>query len=273
MKGVVKININLLRRSFADRRISLLIYAAGVAAYSLLILAIWPSMSGNLATLEQLWENYPDAIKNMFGANVSITTFDGFLTLEYFSLMWVIIVVAFSISVATSSIAGEIEKGTMELLLSQPITRRATVITRMIFHLAGLVLIILATILPIVALTPLIDAELDYAGVLALCASSLVFYLAFASVAFLVSALLSDRGRAIFISVGILIFSYAIDILASFNETIDRIHFLSFFDYYDPYRYLHDVSFAWGDLVILAALFVVCSIGAVVWFEKRDIAV
>lgn len=266
------INANLLRRTFRDRRVSLPIFAAGVAAYSIIILAIWPSMSSNLATLEQLWENYPEAIRSMFGGNISIATFDGFLTLEYFSLMWVIIVFAFSISVATSTIAGEIQQGTMELLLSQPISRLSIIITRMFFHLAGLLIIIAATMLPIVVGVPVIDAEIDYAGLLALSFSSLLFYLALGSIAFLLSAILSDRGRAVFISVGILIASYAIDILAAFNDTINKVAFLSLFDYYDPYRYLHDVSFAWGDLAVLGALSLISSVGATVWFMRRDIA-
>lgn len=269
----MKINVNLLRQSFNDRRISLPIYAVGVAAYSVMILAIWPSMSSNLATLEQLWENYPEAIRNMFGGNISIATFDGFLTLEYFSLMWVIIVFAFSISVATSAIAAEVEKGTMELLLSQPISRLSVIITRMIFHLAGLLIIIAATMAPIVSGAPMIGAKIDYTGVLALSFSSLLFYLALGSIAFLISAILSDRGRAVFICVGILIASYAIDILAAFNDTINKINFLSLFNYYDPYRYLHDVSFAWGDLAVLTLLVISCSVAAAVWFERRDIAV
>ncbi|MHB0914127.1 MAG: ABC transporter permease subunit [Thermoleophilia bacterium] len=267
------INANLLRRTFSDRRISLPIYAAGVAAYSIMILAIWPSMSSNLETLEQLWANYPEAIRSMFGGNISIATFDGFLTLEYFSLIWVIIVFAFSISVATASVAGEIEKGTMELLLSQPISRRSIIMTRMSFHLIGLLIIIAATMAPIVAIAPLIDAEIDRTGLLALSFSSLLFYLALGSLAFLLSSVLSDRGRAVFICVGILIASYAIDILSAFNDTIERVNFLSLFNYYDPYRYLHDVSFAWGDLTVLAILGIVCTAGAILWFDRRDIAV
>lgn len=256
-----------------DRRVSLLVYCLGVAAYSLMIIGIWPSMQGNLETLEQLWENYPEGLRAAFGASVSITSFDGFLTLEYFSLMWVIIVAAFSISVSTAAFAGEIEKGTMEMLLSQPVSRPVIAFSRMAYHKIGLVLIIAATMMPVIISVPLMDEELNMTGVLALCLLGFMLFLSIGSIGFFFSSFMNDRGRAIFMVVGVLIFSYALDILAQFNDTVESLNFLSLFNYYDPFRYIHDADIAWGDLAVLLVVSFVCSLAATVIFKRRDVAV
>ena len=266
-------NLNLISRSILDRRLSLLIYACGVAAYGGMLLAIWPSMSGDLSSLEQLWENYPEGLKQIFGADIPFTQFDGFLTLEYFSIMWVIIAVAFSASVATSSLAGEVDKGTMELLLSQPISRRSVVVSKMAFHAVGLAFVIAATLIPLVLGTRFIDAELNLAGVAALSLLLFLFIMSFGSLGFLFSAYFSDRGKAVFTVVGILIFSYALDILAKFNDFIENFYFMSMFKYYDPYPYLHSAIIDWNDLAVLAGVSLVASVIAVIHFQRRDIAV
>jgi len=267
------IDFNLFFRSLKDRRLSLTIYCLGVAAYSLMIIAIWPSMQDNLDTLEQLWQNYPEGLKAAFGANVTITSFDGFLILEYFSLMWVIIAAPFAISVATSAFAGEIEKGTMELLLSQPISRRVISFSRMAYLKTGLLLIIAATMLPIVIGAWLVGEEMNVGGVLALSLLGFLLFLSIGAIGFLFSAMMNDRGRAVFMVVGVLIFSYALDILAQFNDIVEKFHFLSLFNYYDPFRYLHSADIAWGDLAVLLGISVLCGIAATVIFQRRDIAV
>lgn len=264
-------NFNLLKQSLVDRRLSLSIYAASVALYGVLILAIWPSMQ--TSGISEMWDRYPESIKKAFGATINFAQFDGFITLEYLAQMWVIIMAAFAIGVATASLAGEIEKGTMELLLSQPISRRSIVVTRHIYMSITLIALIAATMLPLMIGAPLVDGELNNKGVAAVSLLAFLFYEAIGSMAFFFSSIASSRGRALFASLGILIASYTLDLLAKFNEFIDNFHFLSLFYYYDPYRYIHDASIAWGDLAVLAAITLICTAAAVTWFERRDIAV
>jgi len=264
-------NFNLLKQSLAERRVSLTIYAASVALYGVIILAIWPSMQ--TSGISEMWDRYPESIKKAFGATINFAQFDGFITLEYLAQMWVIIMAAFAIGVATSSLAGEIEKGSMELLLSQPIARRTIVVTRHFYLSVTLVALIAATMIPLMIGAPLVDGELSNKGVAAVSLLAFLFYEAIGSVTFLFSAIASSRGRALFAALVILIASYTLDLLAKFNEFIDNFHFLSLFYYYDPYRYMHDASIAWGDLAVLAVITLVSTAAAVIWFERRDIAV
>jgi len=267
-------NLNLLRRTLADKRISIVVYAAGLALYAVFILAIWPSLRTNLETLNQLWESYPESIRKAFGGeNMTFATFDGFLSVEYFNQMWVIVMTAFSVSFATGAIAAEIEKGTMEVLLAQPVSRRAVLVTRHFFFELALLFLIAATLAPIALGAPLVEADISYWGLLAFIVPALLFFTAIGSMTFLFSTLFNSRGVAVFVTLGIIIFSYALDILAKINDTIGNVHFLSIFYYWDPYRYLHGMDFAWVDLGILVGITIATTAGAVFWFERRDIAV
>lgn len=267
-------NLNLLKRNFKDKRISLAVYACGIALYAVLILAIWPSLRQNMEALNQLWESYPESIRKAFGSeNMQFATFDGFISVEYFSQMWPLIMIAFSISYATGAIAAEIEKGTIELLLGQPLSRRSIVVTRHFFFEICILLLIMASILPIALGAPVVGGDVSQLGLFSLIVPSFLFFTAIGSMTFFFSVLFSSRGRAIFVSVGIVIFCYALDILAKINDTVGNVHFLSLFYYWDPYRFIHGPRWAWGDLAVLAAVSVLSTAAAVVWFERRDIAV
>lgn len=267
------VNLNMLWRGILDRRLSLTIYCLGVAAYGLMIVAIWPSMQESLGTLEQLYETYPEGLRAAFGVETTITTFDGFLTLEYFSLMWLIIVLPFAITISTGAFAGEIEKGTMELLLAQPIRRSTIALTRMAYLKIGLLLIMAATMIPVMIGGLMVDEQLSVAGLLSLSLLGFLFFLSFGSIGFLVSAMMSDRGRSVFLVVGVLIVSYAIDLLSQFSDFVNNFHFLSLFDYYDPFRYIHDADIAWGDLAVLLGVSIIAFSAATFIFKRRDIAV
>lgn len=267
-------NLNLLRRSITDKRISIMVYALGVAAYAFFVIAIWPSLKQNVNTLNQLWESYPESIRKAFGGeNLTFSTFDGFLSVEYFNQMWVIVMVAFTVSIATGAIALEIERGTMELLLAQPVSRRTVLVTRHLFFEMGTLFLIAATFIPIAIGAPIVADSFYYVGLLAFIIPSFLFFSAIGSMTFFFSALFNSRGVAIFVSLGIIIFSYALDILAKLNDTISNVHFLSLFYYWDPYRYLHNADFAWADLGVLVGIMLVSTAAAVIWFERRDIAV
>ena len=264
------VNFNLLRRGLTDRRVSLSVYAVGLAAYAVFILAIWPSLKN--AQLEQLWNSYPESLKKAFGANINLASFDGFFALEYFNQMWPLVLSVFSIGFATSSLAWEIEKGTMEVLLAQPVSRRAVVLTRHAFYLLALAGLIAATLLPIFFGAPIVGGGVNLAGLALISLQAFLFFAAVGSYSLFFSAIFSTRSTAMFAAAGVLIFSYALDILAKFNNFVNHLHFLSLFYYYDPYRYLHDLSPAWGDLAVLTGVAAVSSAAALIWFERRDIA-
>ncbi|MDO9107630.1 MAG: ABC transporter permease subunit, partial [Coriobacteriia bacterium] len=117
-------NFTLIRAALQQRRTSLLWYCIGLATYSFFIVWYYPQFAGNQAFLEQIQKVMSKEMLAAFGAaGLDFSTLGGFLGVEYLSLIWVVIAGFAVINVAAKFIASDVEAGTMELTLTQPVSR------------------------------------------------------------------------------------------------------------------------------------------------------
>ena len=72
--------------------------------------------------MQTLLDSYPDAIKQMVGDYIALTTFGGFLNVYLFSMSWFYFGFYFIIKSA-QDIPKEIEDKTIDIILSKPIKR------------------------------------------------------------------------------------------------------------------------------------------------------
>ncbi|MBE0446982.1 MAG: ABC transporter permease subunit, partial [Actinobacteria bacterium] len=197
-------NVNLLFKSLKDIRISWPAYAAGLILYAYLITSIYPTLFRDSTEFLRLLESYPESILKIFGGGTAnLATVEGFLALEMFALMWIIIAGAFVIAYATGVIAKEIESGTIEMLLSQPITRVSALVTKSIVLFAGTIGLVIVTLLATYLTGLAVDIELKPEGVVALGIVGSLFFLAIGSYSLLFSVIFGERGRAAFTSAGL----------------------------------------------------------------------
>jgi ABC-2 type transport system permease protein len=121
----------VLRRGLSDHRRSLLGWCGGIAVYILLLAAIFPSIKGS-PELSDLLENYPEALKSLFGLTgaVDITRGAGFVDTELFSFMLPLLAIVLAIGSGARTLAGEEESGRLELVLAYPVSRRGAVVAK-----------------------------------------------------------------------------------------------------------------------------------------------
>ena len=76
----------LARRGLADHRRALAGWCLGIAGYCLLVASIYPSIRGSEA-FTKLLEDYPDALKSLFGLSSAgdLSTGAGFIDAELLS--------------------------------------------------------------------------------------------------------------------------------------------------------------------------------------------
>lgn len=111
---------------------------------------------------------------------------------------------------AMNAVAGEAHRGTLELWLSRPISRRALLLERWILGALALVLPVFATTLSIPPLLERIGESMD-AGPLLLCAAhESLFLLALYSLAFLWSCASSKPTQIAFGMLGFTVFEFSI---------------------------------------------------------------
>lgn len=103
-----------------DQRKALPVWGSALAIGILLESALWPSMR-DMPSLDAYLDDFPAALKELFSID-QITTGQGFLNAELFSLMMPMLFLIFGITRGARMIAGEEEAGTLDLLLVTPLS-------------------------------------------------------------------------------------------------------------------------------------------------------
>ena len=261
-------------RIIKDRRNVTLIYIIAAVALVWLYVAIYPSIQAQSASLEQVLKTYPESFLKAFNVDLkSYTTIGGYLAAEQYSFTWPIITIFMLVGFSGTALAGEIEKGTIELLLSQPVSRVKLFLGR---YFAGLAILIAYILLSIFAAAPILSAYhigYDFNIFVTMAVLGFMFSWAIFSLAMFFSSLSSDRGRVYFFSGGLLVLMYILNIVGALKESLSDFKFFSFFYYFNPSKALiYNEIDHWSYLIFIGVAVVATISGAII-FSKRDIAV
>ena len=266
------IDLTILRASLELRRVSLLWYAIGITAYGWMIVAFFPLVEATPGYVDMAKELLSEELMAAFGgAGLEFTTLGGFLGIEYLSLIWVFILGAAVITFAAGAIGGAVENGTMEVTLSQPVSRSTVAATRylgMVIYAAALNLVTVATIY-FPGLLHGVDVSLGAMGLLFV--AGMLITLAMGSFAFAISAMSSGKGRVIAVSLGVLVAMYLADVLGNLADKAAWLMRFSLFHYWKPNEVIDDLMLApatWQVFGVVTVLFFAVGMYA---FQRRDV--
>jgi ABC-2 type transport system permease protein len=210
-----------------------LIWSAALGALGALFVALYPSISGSGASIEQMMSSMPAAMRDMIGyGGDAFSSVEGWLAGEMLSFLVPLALSFFPILVASSAIAGAEENGTMDMLLGNPLSRSQFALAR--FAAAAILLLGIVTLMGAVTWLTGIIVDVDL-GLGAMAAASLSLWslcIFFGGIALLLSAALHRRFLALAIPATLLILMYFVDGLASSVKFFDAIKPLSAFNYY-----------------------------------------
>lgn len=259
-------------RTIKDRRVVTLIYLAVAIALIWLYVALYPSIKSQSANFESLLKTYPEGFLKAFNIDIkSYTTIGGYLASEQYSFMWPIILIFMLVGFSGTALAGEIEKGTIEMLLSQPISRLKIFAGK---YLAGLGMLIAFMLFSVYAAAPILSLYhigYDLKIFTTMTILGFMFGLAVFSLAMFFSSLSMERGRVYFLSGGLLVLMYVLNLVASLKENVADLKYFSFFYYFNASKALiYNQIDHWAYLVFLGVAVVSAVLGAI-WFMKRDI--
>jgi len=177
----------LLRATLHQRRASMLWFSVGLVFYSWLMVWFWPQIGGG--QYAELVENMPPEMLALFGGNdISFASMGGYFQTEYLGLMWMVIVGCAIVMYGVGSLAGDIGRGTMELTLSQPISRLTVVLTRIAVLVVYVLILAAATFVPIQVFGPTYDVDLTATTFWLLFALGSLFMLALGGISMLAHA-------------------------------------------------------------------------------------
>ena len=264
--------LSIVRKTLRDYRRPVLGWGIGLAALTLMQLAVYPSVRSQGAKMRDLVNSYPSAFKAMFGMEgVDFTSGPGYLSTETFSLLAPLMLIGLGIALGTGAIAGEEERGTLDLLMASPVSRGLVLAAKALAGLAALTAVAVVLYLTILAAAGGYGMGVS-AGMLAQATGAvLLLAIACGAVALLAGTATGKRGAAIAAGAGFAVVSYFIDSLAEMTSVVKPWRVISIF---------HQVSATGalrGDLGVAgplatAAFAAACLLAAWYLFARRDLA-
>jgi ABC-2 type transport system permease protein len=262
----------LLGHLWRRHRLALLLLAAGNGFFAWAITRVVPDAS-RAGLIRQLVDMAPEPVRVFLGeelvANLSARGFLGFGYVHPFPL---ILLSVWAVRVAAGALAGEVGRGTMDLIGSRPVARSAQVAAAAVAIVAGLAAIAAAGWAGTAVGLRLRPLEgVTAAEFLPVAAMSALLFASGGGVALLVSAISRDGGAAVSWCAGLLAGSYVLDYLARVWAAIAFLRPLSLFRYYEPQRILRD-GVAGADVAVLAAVGAAALTLAFAVFARRDLS-
>ncbi len=268
MKQIIIIALTTLKQ----RRISLIIYLLVGLGMLEMYIAIYPAIQEQAQVLTQAYQNLPQEFAAAFNVNqLAFSSLEGFLSVEHFSFVWPLLVILMSVSFG-AILAGEIEKGTIEHMLSRPLSRLSYFFSK--FLAASLYLLIFTALstLMIAPLAQLHHIDFSFFNSVAIGTVGFLFGLAVLSLSFLTASFLKEKSRVFFISGGVLFIMYILNLLARLKDNLDFLKYFSFFHYFEGDIITKGTIPATSIIVFLSFLVAGLAIGA--WrYNTKDIPV
>jgi beta-exotoxin I transport system permease protein len=261
----------IFRRGVDDNRRGLIAWCAGVAAYGLLLSAIFPSIEGS-PQLDELIKSYPDALKSLFGISdsASISSGAGFIDAELFGLMLPLFALVLGIGTGARTLAGEEESGRLELVLAHPVRRRNVVLAKGASLAVELAVFAAATFAALALASPVFGLDLSLWKLAGAAVGIGVLGLFHGFTALAVGAAVPNRALAIGCAAALAAGAYLVSGLHELASWLDPFRFLSSFWWLGQAPLQNGVE-PWGLLVVGLAAVVALALGAVL-IERRDLA-
>ena len=264
---------NLFVKSLLDHRRGLAWWVLGVVLLSAVMTSFYPSISTNDAIQDYLDAYDPDLLA-LFGFTecLDITSGACYLNAEMFGFMVPVLVIIFAVSLGAAAIAGEEDKRTMELLLTEPVSRSRVVLEKYAFLLAANAMLAVVVWLSLAIGVIVVDMDVGMLNLAAITLSSALLAVTFGSLAFTVGAFTGNRGLSVGVSAGAAAASYVINTLASIVDVLEPAKWLSPFFYYNG-----NVPILNGldplHLGLLLAVIAVPAVAGYLAFLRRDLRI
>lgn len=257
----------LFRKGLLDLRVQILGWGIGMGAMLAITMALYPSIS---ELYGDLFENLPDVWQGFLGEG-DFGTIEGFLDVEFFSYAAVAFAV-FAILAGGAAIVGEETTGTMDLLLSQPVTRTRLAIAKLSALAVATVLIIGITSIGLLIPELFLGEITSPLRVVNAFLLLVPFEVAIAFAAALLAQVFGSRLVGGTVLAGLLVASFMLDALSGVSSLLEDLRPLYLVTYFQGRAALSgEINWLYlgPSLVVLVAL----AVANVVYFMRRDVAV
>ncbi|ELY52567.1 ABC transporter permease subunit [Natronolimnohabitans innermongolicus] len=260
----------LLRYEGRNRVRGSIYLSIAMSLLAAIVIWVYPSFSESFDDIdEQFLQAYPDEIMALFDVQ-TMATLEGFLAFELYIFGWIILLGLYIAYLAAGTIADDVERGRMDILLAMPISRARVVAEK--FGALAVPIVIVNVVTPVVVYVSaeLVDEPLSAMDLVAVHALSIPYLFACAGIGLVASVAVDRTSIAQRLALGIVFGLFMLESLLE-ETSYEEVGLLSPTRYYDPNEILLESTYdlvSVGALLVMTAAFLVAS---QLWFTRRDI--
>ena len=206
-----------------------------------------------------------------------VATHAGRVALAFVDPVIVLAATVWGITRGSDAVSGQLERGTLEMVLAQPVRRSAVFVTQALATTAAAALlcgVLFAAVFTAVSLGPW-AGKVDAVRFVPPACNVFGLMVCMAGIAACVSAADSYRWRTIGILCGFYVFSILTKLVGRLSSSLGWVGYLSILNAYEPQRLVGDPATAWPllasyDGVLLGLGIAAYALGAVL-FSRRDL--
>ena len=252
-----------------------LAYAGALFIIQMALAAVFNQAGAGLpGGMGQLIDLLPDSVRGFVGSSeLDLLTANGMLAVAYNHPLTKVILIAFAVGLTANAIAGELERGTLDLVLARPLRRDKLLLSH------GLALLLMTVLLSgIMLLGTAVGARLSgISGEIAwrdfgwLTLNTAVLILAMSGLGYLCSALSQRGSQAVGWASGLIAAMFFLDWFATLWDRVAPFTSLSLFHYHKPHQVINGAANWQVNIAVLLVMAALTFAAATVAFEKRDL--
>ncbi len=215
----------------------------------------------------------PEAFQAAFGWEGAdfILTPESFAAMELL-VLWPVLIGIYAIF-SSIGIAREVERGTIDLLLAQPVQRYKILISKFAVFVLAAILIASASLVGLIVGSAMIQESVDIITLSLVLIEALLFVLVFASLTLFFATIFLQPRKSLLAAGVLMAGSYILNfIIPIMDPSISWLRNLSLFYYYQPQEIISNASLNGTAIVVYAGVAMVAFVAAILVFQRRDIS-
>jgi len=259
-------------QTFKDNLRTTLIVTGLYAIMAVVYAGMFPSFKEVLVQLAET--GGLDPFSSFFGpAAMDMSTYVGFLYLEMYQIFIILILAIIIGFIAASMISKEIEQKTIDLFMSNPVSRKQIIFEKFIGLVPMVLIVNFVTMLAIMATTSAIGEILDFYHLFLTHLILVPYLLSILSIGILVSTIYDEKMRCAITMIGFVVAMYIYQTIGQMVSSFEFIKYFSLTYYTNAYSILKFGKIDIDGVIILSAFAIIVLIVSMIYFEHKDIRI
>ncbi|MFQ5820671.1 MAG: ABC transporter permease [Candidatus Heimdallarchaeota archaeon] len=238
-----------------------------VAIFIPLIASIWPDMKAQAAAWAEFLKN--PIYKAFLGDVADLSTWAGFYNMYIFVwLEWIIMFVA--IFIPARIISNEVNKNTLDVMLSYPIPRWRFVLEKFSVYLSYNFLYPIILVFVTYYYTNALNEQMNYTTLTYSLIGVWLLLFAFGAISLLCGSIFLDR--AVSASGAFILSQFLFKSIGQLQESLEILKKLSLFSYLNASTIVDLGRLPWDELFIVVVVGLLALLAALYIFQKRELA-